>query len=103
MNCLILIICFISCTMNNLPEGKLLRTVDSPNGTYTVNAYLCSGNATTDFSIRGEVVINTTGEMRNIYWQYRCNDVEISWIDDSTVEINSVKLNVLTDSYDWRN
>ena len=42
--------------MNNLPDGTLFSTSSSPKENYIVNAYLCSGNVTTDFSVRCEVV-----------------------------------------------
>lgn len=40
---------------------------------------------------------------KNIYWEYHCENAEIEWIDDTTVEINGKHLKVITDSYDWRN
>lgn len=89
--------------MDNLPEGEWMETVSSLDGTYKVNSFLVSGNATTDFSVRCEVVVEATGEKRNIYWEYHCENAEIEWIDDTTVEINGKHLNVITDSYDWRN
>ena len=101
----IIVLIFASCAavgMDYLPEGELMETSCSPEGTYTVNSFLVSGNATVAFSVRCEVVENSSGEKRNIYWQYRCESADIKWIDDTTVEINGRQLNVLTDSYDWR-
>lgn len=96
------IIGFIFRDMDHLPEGELITSKDSPNGDYTINAYLCSGNATTDFSMRCSVKNNKENTERNIYWQYHEEEAEIIWIDDVTVDINGVKLNVETDSYDYR-
>ena len=96
---------FSSCglySMNNLPTGELIDQEISPNGKYKVNAYLVAGNATVDFSVRCEVVEIETGSTRNIYWQYRMENADIVWIDDHTVNINGVVLDVQTDSYDWR-
>ncbi len=88
--------------MNNLPEGELMHSISSPNGTYIINSYLVSGSATVDFCVRCEVVVISSGEKRNIYWAYRCENADVTWIDDDNVVINGIELNVLTDSYDWR-
>ena len=89
--------------MDNLPEGELILSSDSPNGQYRVDAFLCSGNATTDFSVRCAVIEISSNKSRNIYWQYHQETAEINWIDETTVKINGIKLNVITDAYDWRN
>ena len=88
--------------MENLPEGELIETVYSPDETYKINSYLVSGNATTAFSVRCEVIEIATEKVRNIYWNYRCERAEIEWLDNINVRINGVDLNVQTDSYDWR-
>ena len=88
--------------MKHLPEGELLESVPSPDGAYQVNAYLVDGGATVDYSVRCEVVDAAASTKRNIYWNYHCEEAEIRWLDDVTVEINGVRLNVQTDSYDWR-
>ena len=93
---------FSACGMKDLPEGDFIKSADSPDGTYRVNAYLCNGGATVDFAVRGEVENLSTGEKRNIYWCYHKYDAELEWIDDKNVVINGVKLDVTKDSYDWR-
>lgn len=98
-----IVVLFAACGMENLPKGQMIGEFSSPNGMYQINAYLCSGNATVDFSVRCEVVEIQSGNTRNIYWQYRCQNVSVEWIDDRTVEINGVVLDIITDSYDWRN
>ncbi len=35
-------------------------------------------------------------------WQYREKDAIIEWIDNDTVKINNVTLNLPDDTYDWR-
>ena len=100
---MIMLCAFLSgCGLDNLPKGELIDSSISPNGKYTVNAYLCSGNATTDFSVRREVVDSETSKCRNIYWKYHQEDVSLYWKSDEVVVINDVELNVLTDKYDWR-
>lgn len=101
----IVVLALTSCSvggMDNLPTGELMETVCSPDGTYQVNSFLVSGNATVDFCVRCEVIENATQEKRNIYWEYRCEKASVKWIDNKTVEINGKPLNVITDSYDWR-
>ena len=92
----------IGCNMDGLPKGEFIKSSKSPDNSYTVNAYVCSGNATTDFSVRCEVVDNENENVRNIYWQYKQEDVEIAWEDNETVVIDNHRLNVKEDSYDWR-
>ncbi len=79
-------------------DGKL----GFPQKTYTVKAYLCPGNATTDFSVRCEVITTSTGESRNLYWGYRQEEAQVQWKDDHTVEINGKTLDAESGTYDWR-
>ena len=88
--------------MDDLPEGDLIYSSTSPSKNYRIDAFRCSGNATTDFSIRCSVYNLETKKQRNIYWAYHQEDVDIKWISESDVNINGMVLNVLTDSYDWR-
>ena len=84
------------------PHGEFMYEVESPNGEYTVNAYLCNGGATVAYAVRGEVVNNETGKKRNIYWDYKIKTAEIEWINNDVVSINGHVLNIHTDSYDYR-
>ena len=85
-----------------LPTGELICTSTSPNGGFTIQAYLCDGGATTDQAIRAEVLNNASGKVRNIYWQYHTYDADIEWLSDTQVRINDVELDVRTDVYDYR-
>ena len=84
------------------PHGEFMYEVESPNGEYTENAYLCNGGATVAYAVRGEVVNNETGKKRNIYWDYKIKTAEIEWINNDVVSINGHVLNIHTDSYDYR-
>lgn len=89
--------------MNALPKGEFLYAVDSPNGDYTVNAYIVRGNATVAESIRVELIFNNNKRApKNIYWQYRQLTVDITWLDNTTVIINGIKLDVTKNVYDFR-
>lgn len=90
--------------MNRLPTGEYVTEKTSPDGTYTLKAYLTNGGATTSFSIRGELVFNTqNGMAKNIYWNYREDTANIEWRDSDTVVINGHTLHVPHEKFDFRN
>ncbi|MBQ2775339.1 MAG: DUF5412 domain-containing protein [Clostridia bacterium] len=82
---------------------ELLHEVVSPDGKYTVSAYLNNGGATTDYAVLCSVKNNDTDKEKNIYWNYHCTEAVIEWNNEDTVTINGIKLNVTTDTYDYRN
>lgn len=89
--------------MNRLPKGDLISEQQSPNGTYTIKAYITNGGATTSFAIRGELNYNKIKKSpKNIYWNYRQDNATIEWVDDTTVIINGHKLNVINEKFDYR-
>ena len=84
-------------------EGQNELTVSqSPNGKYTVTAYLNDGGATTGFAVLCTVKDNESDKEKNIYWNYHCNSADIKWVDEDTVDINGEVLDVETDTYDFR-
>ena len=84
-------------------DGQEVITVsDSPDSSYTVTAYLNNGGATTDYAVLCAVKNNKTGKERNIYWNYHCSTTDIQWLDDKTVSINGIELDVTKDKYDYR-
>ena len=92
---------FIS--MESLPKGEFLTEESSPDGKYTLRAYVTNGGATTSYAVRGELVFNEKdGKTKNIYWDYREDTAEISWVDENTVIINNRTLNVPKEKYDFR-
>ncbi|WP_273130645.1 DUF5412 family protein [Bacillus weihaiensis] len=92
-----------SINMNNLPKGDFISEVDSPNGKYTIKAYLSSGGATTGYAVRGELIFNNEEKKtKNIYWDYPQDKALIEWKDYNTVIINDHKLDVPMDTYHFR-
>lgn len=84
-------------------DGQEVITVsESPDSSYTVTAYLKNGGATTDYAVLCAVKNNKTGKERNIYWNYHCSTAVIQWLDDKTVRINGIELDVTKDLYDYR-
>lgn len=88
--------------MNRLPTGELIEQSNSQNGKYTINAYVSSGGATTDFAVRAELVSNKSSKKKNIYWNYREENAYIVWIDDDTVKINGHVLRLPNEKFDFR-
>lgn len=87
-----------------IPKGKYLNESVSPNKTYTVKTYLCNGGATVAYSIKGELIINSKrGKPKNIYWDYKIDKADITWIDDNIVSINGHKIKLPYGEYDYRN
>lgn len=87
--------------INNIPTGELIEHFNSPNGDYTINAYLVSSALSSD-AVRCELVNNETKDSRNIYWGYKEYTADVVWTNNDTVIINGRELNIHTDTYDWR-
>ncbi|WP_420488292.1 DUF5412 domain-containing protein [Gottfriedia acidiceleris] len=88
--------------MNRLPKGDYLTEEKSPNGNYTLKAYVTSGGATTGYAVRGELVYNKEKKSKTVYWNYRERAADIEWIDNVTVVINGHTLNIPNDKFDFR-
>jgi hypothetical protein len=71
---------------------ELLEISSSPDGTYTVEAYLTNGGATTDFGIK--VYQKTNIGSKEIYYHYHRSKVTIEWQNDSVVVINGTPLDL---------
>lgn len=89
--------------MNHLSKGEMITEVVSPNGEYTLKAYLVNGGATVSYAIRGELNFNNKyRKPKNIYWNYREEEAKVEWTDEDTVVINGHSLDVPHEVYDWR-
>lgn len=89
-------------SMNNLPEGQLIKKSHSPNHTYTLNLYRADSGATSRYSIRGELIDNGNENTKNIYWGYDERQAKVSWKNNHVVNINGHILDVEKDKYDFR-
>ena len=88
--------------MNRLPTGEFLTQETSPDGTYTLKAYVSSPSLSAD-AVRGELVFNKrNGKTKNIYWNYRESTAKIEWLDNKTVVINGHTLEVPNGKLDFR-
>ena len=88
-------------SMATLPKGDYIGESTSPDGKYTLKAYLDSPALSSD-CVRGELINNTTGKTKNIYWEYREWRADIYWENDNTAVINGTILNVEKEVYDFR-
>lgn len=89
--------------MNRLPTGEYLTEESSPDGQYTVKAYLVNGGATTSYTVRGELVFNEKKQKtKTIYWNDQEEEAQIEWLDEDTVVINGHTLDVPKDRFDFR-
>ena len=89
--------------MNRLPTGEYLTEETSPDGTYTLKAYVSVKSLSSD-AVRGELVFNKrNGKTKNIYWNYRESTAKIEWLDNKTVVINGHTLEVPNEKFDFRN
>lgn len=89
--------------MKRLPTGEYLTESTSPDGKYTIKAYLTNGGATVSYGIRGELVLHEKKDKtKNIYWNYREETADIQWIDKDTAVINGHTLHVPQEKFDYR-
>jgi hypothetical protein len=88
--------------IGRLPKGNLITAVQSPDGNYTIKAYVSETSLSAP-AVRGELNYNKQKKRtKNIYWNYREDSANIKWVDNVTVIINGHKLNVSQDTFDWR-
>ena len=99
----------ISCSENDISplqeiEGQeFINETISPDNKYTIKAYKNNGGATVDWAVLCTLTENETKKTKNIYWQYHEENAVIEWLNDDTVRINQVTLNLPDETYDWRN
>lgn len=84
------------------PSKDLIVESTSPEGKYTVKAYLYNYGATVDYVVRCELFDKNGKKMKVIYDDYHIKDAKIIWIDNNTVVINGHKIMLPYGKYDWR-
>lgn len=85
-------------TMDDLPEGKEIYSVASPSGNKILTVYSIENSIGT--AVRASV--KRGKNTRNLYWQTGLCEVDSGWLDENTVIINDVEINVKKGSYDCR-
>lgn len=92
-------------TIKYLPEGTLIHSLPSPTKDYVLNVYGGKRENLNLNFVRAEVIFNTKKrkKAKNIYWQLNQSDINhIDWIDNDTVAIDNLKINIHKDHYDCR-
>lgn len=84
--------------INELPEGEMLGSVESPNGDKTLNIYLVDNKL--GVAVRGE--IDDGKRVYNVFWQTDTDNVDYSWLDNNVVTINQLNLDIRNSTYDSR-
>lgn len=76
-----------------LGANERIETVQSPDGSYTIDFYRYDAGAAGTFGVRGEI----NGPLwfkKRFYHQQRVEQIEVEWLDNNTVLINNHKLNL---------
>ncbi|SDJ14868.1 DUF5412 family protein [Alteribacillus bidgolensis] len=88
-------------SLDRLPEGEFVTKEVSPEETYTINAYITNGGATTPYAIRGELEWNNKNRKKTIYWEDK-DSVDIEWQSEDEVIINGHSIKIPNGTYDFR-
>lgn len=86
---------------NQRPRDELISSITSPDGIHIMNIYRNNGGATVDWSTT--ISIQKVGALteRNIYFHYHeKNPDEAVWVDNDTVRVNGLELNIYKDYYE---
>lgn len=93
---IIITISLCGCTPS---KDELIKSSLSPSGQYVAVAYRNLGNSTVDFSVICDIVNLKDISARTIYIQYHESEAELQWIDDETVCINGIELDIVNGYY----
>ncbi|MER2171939.1 MAG: DUF5412 family protein [Psychrobacillus psychrodurans] len=89
--------------MSRLPTGEYLTEETSPDGIYTIKAYVSSPSLSAD-AVRDELVFNERKvKTKNIYWNYQESTAKIERLYNKIVVINGHTLEVPNERFDFRN
>ena len=81
-------------------QGELLETLTSPDGRYELISYFINGGSLSGNSVL--VQLKTEDKVKNIYLNYPKDTVKMTWLDENTVKLDDIVLDVRKDTYDWR-
>lgn len=90
----------IANSQKNVQE-TFLRSSESPDGKFNLEAYRTEPGATVDYSVRVYMINGNQKEI--IYNAYHESEAKIDWVDNTTVSINGKTLDMSSgETYDWR-
>ncbi|GGA61866.1 DUF5412 family protein [Ornithinibacillus halotolerans] len=93
LSIVLLLVIFLQLLGSLLGGNEHLKTIHSPDETYTIDFYQWDAGAAGTFGIRGEL----NGPLwfkKSIYLERRVEDVSIEWISNTVVSINNHKLDL---------
>ena len=86
---------------NQRPRDELISSITSPDGIHIMNIYRNNGGATVDWSTTISIQEIGAQTERNIYFHYHEeNPDEAVWVDNDTVRVNGLELNIYKDYYE---
>jgi hypothetical protein len=81
--------------------GEVIAIAESPNKKYVITVKKNSAGASSmSWNLVG-IVGDRTNKEKIIYWD-EGSEAKVKWIDEKTVIINDVELNIEKDTYDYR-
>lgn len=83
-------------SLKNVPKGNIVQSVESPDGSYTLNIFVSQNTLSSD-AARGELVNEKTLVKKTIYWNYPDSSPAVKWINRNTVKIGNQTLHLDTD------
>jgi hypothetical protein len=90
-------------SLQGVSHGTFIRSISSPDGTYTINTYRHSGGKLKENAVRAEIENKLTNHKKTIYWKYPDKDPLIKWENAQLVQIGHEFLNVVKgETYDYR-
>ncbi len=99
LGCAILIAtCFIF-LCGSMGSQKLISKSSAPDEKHTVYVYLRDGGATTSWKIVCDIKGSHILGKRRIYVKDDINTATVTWLDDRTVKINGITLDIYRDKY----
>ena len=86
--------------MEELPEGIKIIDADSNDGVYRATLYMVRDGDAKYY--RAAVTTLATGETKNVYFDNYTNESTIEWMDNTTLKINGISIDVTDEVYDFR-
>lgn len=106
----LIVVVFLACLFKYISMFYIPRTIGyeykgsvySPDGKYMLNLWNTSGGATSSFSVSASVASIDGKFKKNIFREIHETNIEGYWIDNCTVSINGIILDVEYETYDNR-
>lgn len=86
--------------MEELPEGIKIIDADSNDGVYRATLYMVRDGDAKYY--RAAVTTLATGETKNVYFDNYTNESTIEWMDNTTLKVNGISIDITDEVYDFR-